>query len=71
MVKFGLCPGSADLIGWLAPSGRFLAIEVKAGRDKMSENQQNWRAVLEAGGGLYFVARDVPECIAAIAATVN
>ena len=61
-IKYGLCPGSADLIGWhtvvVTPDmvgkkvALFLSIEVKAQKGKgPSPEQLNWlRAVSEAGG---------------------
>src|SRR5690242_433063 len=39
--------------------GRHLSIEVKVGKDRMSEAQIKERVRVEAAGGLYFVARDM------------
>ena len=39
-------------------NGRHVSIEVKVGRDKMSEAQHEMKAMIEKAGGLYFVATD-------------
>jgi hypothetical protein len=39
-INYGL-KGSSDIIGWM-PGGKFLAIEVKVGKDKLSEDQFNF-----------------------------
>jgi hypothetical protein len=67
-VRYGLCPGSADLVGWrrmvITPEmvgttiAQFVALEVKAERGKVSEEQARWLAALEADGGHAVVVRD-------------
>ena len=44
-------------------SGVVMAIEVKAGRDRMRESQVNYRAMVERHGGLYLIARDASQCL--------
>lgn len=72
----GLGVGSADLIGW-APVvvdesmlGRtlavFLAVEVKAGRTKVTKEQEDFLAAVRAAGGIAVVARDENEATAAV-----
>ena len=61
-IKFGLV-GSADILGIIAPHGRALAIEVKAGRDRQSFEQQAFQQMWTARGGIYIVARDVGACM--------
>lgn len=39
--------------------GRAVQIEVKIGKDKMSEHQIEQKYLIEEAGGLYFVARDM------------
>lgn len=60
-VKFGLAPGSADLIGIVAPHGRFLSIECKKPKHRTNkrraELQSNWARMVEAFGGV--AGRDV------------
>jgi hypothetical protein len=60
VIKFGL-KGSADILGILAPSGRFLAIECKVGRDTQSPYQKNFQLMIETMGGLYILARSVSD----------
>jgi hypothetical protein len=50
-LKYGVCnPGGADLIGW-TKDGRFLAVEVKGPKGKLTADQTNFlNAVNEFGG---------------------
>ena len=43
--------------------GRFITIEVKAGRDKMSDEQRKRRFEIERAKGVYFEARSTDEFI--------
>jgi hypothetical protein len=43
----------------IATRGRRLEIEVKAGRDTLSENQINFGKMIKELGGIYLVARDI------------
>lgn len=61
-VRFGLI-GSADILGCLRPSGRFLAIEVKAMNGYQSEAQKNFQRVITEAGGVYILARSVEDAI--------
>ena len=54
-------PGCPDLIGWIAPEGRFLGIECKGDRGKLRPEQASFRDRLEKDGGLYIVARSVED----------
>lgn len=56
-VKYGLCTGSSDLIGWTA-QGKFVAIEVKSQFGDVSEEQQNFLNQVEKAGGFACVIRD-------------
>jgi hypothetical protein len=66
-VRYGLAPGSADLVGMLVPSGRFLAIEVKTPTGRLSPEQKLWGEVVTRCGGLYVVAHSVQEALDALA----
>ena len=60
-VKFGT-KGAADIQCIQAPTGRFVAIEVKrqfGGR--VSKDQEAWGQAVEAKGGRYIVARSVDD----------
>ena len=71
LVRYGLCQGSADLIGFrrvtITPEmvgqelAQFVAIEVKAGRGRLSPEQSNFLAVVTQAGGVAGVARSVDE----------
>lgn len=54
-------PGCPDLIGFLAPFGRFLGIEVKAPGGRLRPAQEAFRDALTRSGGLYIVARSVED----------
>ena len=61
---FGL-KGSSDIIGIL-PNGRFLAIEVKYGKNKPSEDQVAFIKNINDNGGLAFVAYDLETVVKAL-----
>ena len=42
---------------WACVLGRFLTIEVKAGKDELSEHQKMRKFEIEKAGGIFFVAR--------------
>lgn len=76
VVKYGLCKGSSDLIGWVpleitsAHVGKrlavFVAIEVKTPTGRVSKDQANFLAHVAEAGGIAIVARrpeDVDEAI--------
>jgi hypothetical protein len=68
-VQFGLCKGSADLIGWkrvtVTPEmvgstvAVFLSIEVKTATGRLRPEQQQWLDAVQAAGGIAGVARSV------------
>jgi hypothetical protein len=66
MIKYGLCVGSADLIGILAPHGRLVALEVKTETGRPSTEQSQFIALVQRRGGFGCIVRSVPEAIEAI-----
>ncbi len=70
-VQFGLCKGSADLIGWkrvtITPEmvgstvAVFLSIEVKTATGRLRPEQQQWMDAVQAAGGIAGVARSVSD----------
>lgn len=58
----GSTVGSADISATI--NGRSVKIEVKIGRDRMSEAQRRYQRDIEAAGGIYYVARDFTEFVA-------
>lgn len=62
----GLAPGSADLIG-LTATGRFLSIEVKAERGRLTTEQTAWLDMVRRFGGAGGVARSVDDFLGILA----
>jgi hypothetical protein len=72
-VSFGLCKGSADLIGWttrtITPEmvgqkiAVFTSIEVKSSSGRVKPEQQQWLNAVQAAGGIAGVARSVGEAM--------
>ena len=56
-------PGVSDILGILK-DGRFLAIEVKSAKGRISPHQQLFLNEITARGGLAFVAKSVEEVVA-------
>lgn len=65
--RFGLCPGSADLIG-IGPGGRFLAIEVKTPRGRVAPEQARFIDLVRARGGIAGICRSVKDAVALVEA---
>lgn len=64
-VRFGL-EGSADFLGILGPSGRFLAIECKSPSGRQTDQQKAFQAMVERFGGVYILARSTDDVEAAL-----
>lgn len=70
-VQYGLCPGSADLVGWRTVRitadmvgqdiAQFVGIEVKTPTGRLSKEQRNWLDRLKQAGGLVIVARGISD----------
>jgi hypothetical protein len=70
-VQFGLCKGSADLIGWrtvtITPEmvgqqvAVFLSIEVKTPTGRLRPEQRQWLDAVQSAGGIAGVARSVSD----------
>lgn len=65
--RFGLCPGSADLIG-IGPGGRFLAIEVKTNHGRVAPDQARFVDLVRARGGIAGICRSVEDAVALVQA---
>jgi hypothetical protein len=73
LVRYGLCPGSSDLIGFrtitITPDmvgqrvAVFTAVEVKD-RGRPTEQQQAFINLVQQAGGLAGIARSVPDALA-------
>lgn len=62
LIRYGLCPGSADVIG-VAKDGRFLAVEVKAANGRVSPAQVQFLDAVRRAGGRAGVARSVDDAL--------
>lgn len=58
-IRYGFV-GSSDIIGIL-PDGRFLGIECKAAKGKLTEHQEVFKSKVENSGGIYIMAKSVGE----------
>jgi hypothetical protein len=77
-VRYGLQPGSSDLIGWrtvtITPDmvgqriAVFTSIEVKTPTGRVKPEQQQWLDAVQAAGGIAGVARSVEDAQALLAA---
>jgi hypothetical protein len=75
-VQFGLCKGSADLIGWTTRTvtqemvgqriAVFTSIEVKTPTGRLRPEQQQWLDAVQAAGGIAGVARSVEDAKALV-----
>jgi len=61
-------PGTADLVGVIAPTGRLLMIEVKTKSGKQRKEQATMQRVVTKFGGVYILARSVSDVDSALAA---
>jgi hypothetical protein len=59
-IRAGLCEGSSDLIG-LNSAGRFLAVEVKAPKGRMSDGQESFLEMVQRLGGIGIVAKSIAD----------
>lgn len=62
--RFGLCVGSADLVGIV--NGRFAALEIKTRTGRTSPEQERFMTLVRNRGGFAAVVRSVDEARAAV-----
>ena len=70
-IRFGLCVGSSDLVGWktirITPDmvgkdfARFVAIEVKDARGRLNKEQKQWLSIADSMGAIVGVARSLSD----------
>lgn len=65
-VRYGLCRGSSDLIGILAPTGRLIALEVKTETGRPTREQLLFLDVVRRFGGFGAIVRSVQDAHAAL-----
>lgn len=61
-IKFGLCKGSADLIG-ICPDGVFLAIECKTETGRVRPDQTRFIDAVRSKGGRAGIARNAQDAL--------
>lgn len=69
-VRYGLMPGSADLIGWrVLPSGvaQFVSLEVKSASGRASADQLAWLEACKKAGCCAAIVRSVEEALEVLA----
>jgi len=64
-VRYGLCEGSSDLIGWTS-EGKFLALEIKRPNKHATPEQERFLKAVCKAGGIGAVVHSEEEAIAAI-----
>jgi hypothetical protein len=65
VVRFGT-PGGSDIQGIVAPSGRFIGLEVKSKSGQVSAEQRAWGEMVRRNGGFWDVVRSVADAERAI-----
>lgn len=58
-IRYGLS-GSSDIIG-LTQSGRFIGVECKWGKNKLTENQEKFRDRIVGNNGIYVTAYSIDD----------
>jgi hypothetical protein len=71
-VAFGT-PGQGDVGGWIHINGVAVVchIEVKIGKDTQREAQEKFEATVKRCGGIYVIANDLDQGLAALAEAVT
>lgn len=64
--RFGLTRGASDLLGILAPFGRFVALEVKTPRGRLSLEQELFLDLVRKRGGFAAVVHSAEEALSAL-----
>lgn len=67
MMTFGLCTGSADLIGIHHATGKFIAIEVKTPKGRPTTEQLRFIEAVKKAGGIAGIARSPEDALKLIA----
>lgn len=62
-IAYGLGKGSPDLVGILAPHGRWFALEVKSATGTLRKEQRVWLGMIRALGGHAAVVRSVEDAV--------
>jgi hypothetical protein len=55
--------GSGDILGIIKPSGRFISIEIKDAKGKLSKEQVEFMETINFMGGVAFIARSLDDVV--------
>ena len=58
--------GTSDLVGMLAPHGRWFCLEAKTGEAELTVEQKMFRALMLRLGGFFAVVRTVDDSVSAL-----
>ncbi len=62
-IRYGVCnPGGSDLLGW-TKDGRFLAIEVKGPKGRLTKEQEAFLGAVQRSGGVSICAKSVDDVL--------
>lgn len=68
-VRYGGPPGCSDIIGFMPPDGRFIAVETKAAKNsRIAAAQQEFIDMVKEGGGIGVIAKSLEDVINAVQA---
>ncbi len=70
-VSYGLGKGSADLVGLIVGSGRFLGVEIKTATGRQSDEQKAWAKTIVGYGGVAIILRSVAEAEAFLRSIID
>ena len=65
-LRYGLGVGSPDLVGILAPHGRWVCLEIKTETGRVSEDQERWHKLARKFGAHVEIVRSVDDAVSAI-----
>jgi hypothetical protein len=54
-------PGISDIIGYHKKTGTFIAAEIKAGKDKLSKEQEIFLSQVKRAGGIAIVIKNIDD----------
>lgn len=66
-VRYGLMVGSPDIVGILAPWGRFVGFEVKRPGGKQSPDQERWARIAETRGAYCVLVQSAKQALDVLA----
>ena len=62
--RYGLTDGAADYIGFYAPTGKFVGVELKTQAGRQSTAQKEFAALVTRGNAIYAICRSEADALA-------